>query len=164
MTKENKFLTGVAVAATLIIPISAFASGALNWFNGFGWKMLSDSTFQTILQSKGVTLPSADEIKTYQDAMKSAQDAFQKLTDADKADIEKARRDAMRAKGIVLPSEDEIAKFQALKTQIDTVMKNLTPDEKKQLSSSMKWSGMGTWKNAKGMPRSGRRGMQNLGK
>lgn len=125
----------------------------MKWFSS-GWEkgmqMLQNTEVRTLLESKGIKLPTVEQETTFQDAMEKAQEAMKNLSEADREAIEKAKRDAMRAKGISLPSEAELLAHKATMTQIHEVMKNLTADEKAKLGFDKKHNGAKGMMNGKG--------------
>ena len=96
---------------------------------GGGAGMLSNEKIRTALAASGVTLPTADEAKAFQDKMKASREAEENLSDTDKAALKtmrdatqekirtiheeaaKAEREYLRSKGVTLPTEEEIAKM-----------------------------------------------------
>lgn len=116
----------------------------MKWFS-WGWEkgmqMLQNTEVRTLLESKGIKLPTTEQETAFQDTMKKSQEAMKNLSETDREAIEKAKRDAMRAKGIPLPSEAELTAHKALMTQIQAVMKNLTAEEKTKLGFDKKHDG-----------------------
>lgn len=91
--------------------------------------ILSNEKVRAALAASGVTLPTTDEVKAFQDAMKAARTAESKLSDTDKAGLKavrdagqekikaimeetaKSEREYLRSKGVALPTEEAIAKM-----------------------------------------------------
>jgi len=149
MQTKNRFITGAAILFAITIPIVSLAAtgnlpNMMRWFS-WGWErgiqMLQNTEVRTLLESKGIKLPTVEQETAFQDTMKKSQEAMKNLSEADREAIEKAKRDAMRAKGIPLPSEADLTAHKALMTQIQTAMKNLTADEKTKLGFDKKHGG-----------------------
>lgn len=115
-----------------------------------GAGMLGNENIRTALAASGVTLPTADEAKAFQEKMKAAREAEAKLADADKATLKtmrdatqekiktireeaaKAEREYLRSKGVALPTEEEIAKIEDTMKKAGEVLRAQHPNMGKE--------------------------------
>lgn len=119
---------------------------------GFGGMMggnagiLSNENIRTALAASGVTLPTADEAKAFQEKMKAAREAEQALSDTDKAALStmrdatqqkiqaireesaKAEREYLRSKGVALPTEEEFTKMAETMKKVGEVLRAQHPN------------------------------------
>ncbi len=112
--------------------------------------MLSNEKIRTALAASGVTLPTADEAKAFQEKMKAAREAEAKLSDTNKAALKamrdttqqkiqaireesaKAEREYLRSKGVALPAEDEISKMAETMKKAGEVLRAQHPNMDKE--------------------------------
>lgn len=123
---------------------------------GFGGMMggnagiLSNEKIRTALAASGVTLPTADEAKAFQEKMKAAREAEAKLSDTDKAALKtmrdatqqkiqaireesaKAEREYLRSKGVALPTEEEFTKIAETMKKAGEVLRAQHPNMGKE--------------------------------
>ncbi|MFZ3232034.1 MAG: hypothetical protein WA194_00570 [Patescibacteria group bacterium] len=108
--------------------------------------MFSNEKIRTALAASGVTLPTADEAKAFQEKMKTARDAESKLSDTDKTTLKtmrdatqqkiqaiheesaKAEREYLRSKGVAIPTEEEFAKITETMKKAAEVLKAQHPN------------------------------------
>ena len=108
--------------------------------------MLGNEKIRAALAASGVTLPTADEAKAFQEKMKTAREAEAKLADADKATLKtmrdatqekiktireeaaKTEREYLRSKGVTLPTEEEIAKMRDTMEKAGEVLRAQHPN------------------------------------
>ena len=103
--------------------------------------MLTNEKVRETLAASGVTLPSTETITAYQEKMKAARDAQEKLSETEQAELKairdagmekvraiqeetaKSEREYLRAKGITLPTEAEITEISATAKKAGEVLR-----------------------------------------
>lgn len=127
--KHVKTLAISALVVGTVITSSAFA---FDYAKKTNTDPLASSAVTKVLQEKGITAPTSDEMKAFMEKMQSARDAEEKLSDADKSGLQtlrdgfrKQERDYLRSKGVTLPSEEEISKMDAVHEALRSQMGEL---------------------------------------
>ena len=103
--------------------------------------MLTNEKVRETLAASGVTLPSTETITAYQEKMKAARDAQEKLSETEQAELKairdagmekiraiqeetaKSEREYLRTKGVTLPTEAEITEMSATAKKAGEVLR-----------------------------------------
>ena len=131
--------------------------------------MLTNDKVRETLAASGVTLPSTETITAYQEKMKAAREAQEKLSETEQAELKairdagmekiraiqeetaKSEREYLRTKGVTLPTEAEISEMSATAKKAGEVLRA----KREELGMG---DGMGFGKGMGGGKRGGFRG------
>ncbi len=125
--KHTKSIVASVLLVSAIAATSVFASNSSSSVMGMSYKMNMGNPFSNtgviqLLKEKGITAPTPEEARAFQEKMQALQNAEKSLSTEGKAQLEllrksfrKQERDFYRTQGVVLPSEVEIAKMEMIR-------------------------------------------------
>lgn len=80
-----KHVKTLAISALIVGTVVTSSAFAFDYVKKTNTDPLASSAVTKVLQEKGITAPTSDEMKAFMEKMQSARDAEEKLSDADKS-------------------------------------------------------------------------------